>query len=540
MSSLASIFHRFNGAPARIRAGLAGIFLCSLLVAASCEKGPDGGVAHVDTKVLHRGNGGEPGSLDPVLATDIHAFNVLVDLYEGLIAEAADGSLIPGVADAWRVSEDGLVYTFTLRSDVRWSDGSRVVASDFVDSLRRVVAPATASPYSFLLEPLAQFEDIQTGDAPAASLGVVAESDATLVMTLSRPTAHWLSILALPIAYPTKRSYDGGMLTNGPYTLIEHQLDSVIRLAKNEHYWSAESVAIDEIVHHAIVDPLAEFNMYRTGELDITHIIPSEQVTALQADRPDEVRIAPSLALYYLAFDLTEAPLTNRSLRAALSMAIDRQTLVKVIGRGEQPAHGIVPPGVADYESASYDWHAMTAAERTGRAKVFYAEAGYGPENPLQIQLTYDVGDIHEKVALAVASMWREELGVEVALEKMEWKLLLDTRDQRSEWQVMRFAWFGDYNAPGTFLEIFESHSLQNLPLYRSKNFDQLLSAARIESNRNTSAELMREAEQQLLDDYPIAPLYFFVSKHLVRPGISGFEDNVLDRHPSRFLDMAQ
>ena len=528
-----AVLAHFNG-------GFLGILLCSLLVATACETEPDNAAPPTESKVLHRGNGGEPGTLDPILATDIHAFNVLADLYEGLVAEAANGDLIPGVAESWQVSEDGLVYTFTLRNDARWSDGSRVVASDFVESLRRAVSPATASPYSFLLEPLSRFEEIQSNGAAASNLGVVARGDTTLVMTLSRPAAHWLSILALPIAYPTKRADDGIMLTNGAYKLAEHRTDSVIRLEKNAHYWSAESVAIDNVVYHAIVDPLAEYNMYRTGELDITHIVPSEQVAALQLNRPDELRIAPSLALYYLAFDLTEAPLTNRSLRAALSMAIDRQTLVNLIGRGEQPAYGIVPPGVADYENFSYAWNTLSAAERLRIARKHYADAGYGPDRPLQIQLTYDVGDIHEKVALAVAAMWRDALGVDVTLEKMEWKLLLDTRERRSDWQVMRFSWFGDYNSPEAFLEIFESTSLQNLAHYRNPDFDNLLGSARSEPDIKSSAELMRAAEQQLLTDYPIAPLYFFVSKHLVSPGISGFEDNVLDRHPSRFLDIAQ
>ena len=527
-----------KSASARIAARLAGVLLFSLFFTVGCAKGPDDGVAENTKTILNRGNGGEPGTLDPALATDIHAFNILVDLYEGLVAEAADGRLIPGVAESWQVSNDGLVYTFKLRNDARWSDGSAVTATDFARSLQRAVAPATASPYSFLLQPLAQFDAIQASELPETALGVVAESDSTLVITLSRPAAHWLSVLTLPVAYPTKLASNQTPLTNGSYVLSQRKFDGVTRLEKNEYYWSADSVAIDEVFYHAVVDPVAEYNMYRTGELDITHIVPSEYVAALRTERPDEIRIAPLLALYYLAFDLTEAPLENRNLRAALSLAIDRQILADIIGRGEQPAYGIVPPGVSLYENFNYDWRDFSAGERVQLAREFYERSGFGQGNPSQLKLTYDVGDIHEKVALAVASMWRDVLGVDVALEKLEWKLMLDTREQRSEWQVMRFAWFGDYNGAETFLEIFKSDNLQNLSRYQSARYDELLDAARDQPDPEISASLMRDAEQHLLEDFPIAPLYFFVSKHLVRPGISGFEDNVLDRHPSRFLDI--
>jgi len=514
------------------------MFLGVLLLAFGCTRDSGDGGLPVDDRVLRRGNGGDPGTLDPAQATDVHAFNILVDLYEGLITEAADGDLIPGVAESWHISDDGLVYTFMLRDDARWSDGSRVVASDFVTSLQRAVAPGIAAPYGFLLEPLAGFDAIQSGEAPPEALGVVAATADTLQMTLSKPTAQWLSVLALPVAYPVKSASDGTVLTNGPYKLLERQAHGVVRLEKNGYYWSADTVAIDKVEYHAIVNPVAELDRYRAGELDITHIIPSEHVASLRAERPDEVRIAPFLALYYLAFDLTEPPLDNRSLRAALSIAVDRETLVALTGRGERPAYGVVPPNMSGYDNASHGWQDHTRTERVDKARRFYADAGYGPDRPLELQLAYDVGDIHEKVALAVASMWQDVLGVQVNLEKMEWKLFLDTRDNRPAWQVMRFAWTGDYNSPATFLDIFRSDSLQNLSGYRSERYDELLDEAAGQTVPAASASLMQAAEQHLLEDYPIAPLYFFVSKHLVRPGISGFEDNVLDRHPSRFLDL--
>ena len=517
---------------------LTGLVVGMCLFATGCVESPDNGAGLDENKVIRRGNGGEPGSLDPALASDIHSFAILTDLYEGLVAEAADGSLIAGVAVSWQVSDDGLIYTFKIRDDALWSDGSKVVASDFVRSLRRAVSPETASPYAFLLSPLENFDAVQAGELPVSSLGVLAKSDHTLVMKLSAPAGHWLSVLAMPIAYPTRPNLSDAVISNGPYRLVERQAGGLIRLERNASYWAASTVAIDAVEYYPIVDEVAELNRYRAGELDITHTIPSENFADLRSRIPDEVRVAPSLGLYYIAFDLTEPPLDSRPLRRALSMAIDRQALTALIGRGERPAFGVVPAGVIGHRNASYEWGDHTDDERERAAREHYASAGYGPENPLELKLTYDVGDIHERIALAVTSMWQDVLGVQTTIEKLEWKLFLDTRHQRSKWQAMRFAWFGDYNGPMTFLEIFRSDNPQNLSRYNERVFDDLVSSAAEMVDSAAYAESMHAAERTLINDYPIAPLYFFVSKHLVKPGISGFEDNVLNRHPTRFLDI--
>jgi len=250
------------------------------------------------------------------------------------------------------------------------------------------------------------------------------------------------------------------------------------------------------------------------------------------------VRIAPSLGLYYLAFDLTEPPLDDRLLRQALNMAIDREQLVSIIGRGEQAAYGIVPPSVANHAAASFAWHALPPAERQKQAQELYRRAGYSDATPLALQLIYDSGDIHERIALAVSSMWRDVLGVDITILKMEWQYFLATRENRSEWQVMRFAWSGDYDDASTFTNIFRSGDPQNLAAYGNPDYDRLVADASAVQDDRQRAELMHAAEALLLADYPIAPLYFYVSKHLVSPRISCFESNALDRHPSRFLSI--
>lgn len=513
------------------------LWLASITVA--CEQRDKNVAGEETSRVLHRGIGTDPGSLDPALAEDVHAFNVLVDVYEGLVAEDARGALVPGVAQSWRVNDNGDVYTFELRPDARWSNGDPVLAADFVRSLQRAVAPETASSYAFLLEPILHFSAVNAGEKPTGDLGVRALSEHRLEIRLSSPGNYLLPILALPIAFPTHASGDL-KISNGAYTLVDRVVDGPIQLRKNQQYWAAAQVDVEQIVYQPIADELAEFNMYRTGEIDITFSIPIDLVQQAKTNFGPQTQISPSLALYYIAFDLTEAPFqNNKPLRKALSMAIDREQLVALLGRGEQAAYSVVPPGVTGYLGISVDSQALSKVERERQAKVLFAQAGFAPDQSLAFKLLYDAGGLHERVALAVTDMWRNVLGVEAALESREWKYFLDTRNQRDEWDAMRFAWFGDYNSAKTFLDIFRSNDEQNLSHYSSSRYDELLHAGVRETDPLASANLMQAAEKELLSDQPIIPLYFFVSKHMVKPYIRGFEDNVVDRHPSRYLSFA-
>ena len=496
---------------------------------------------------LRRGNGGEPQTLDPALAEDVHAFNILADLYEGLVIEAGDGSLIPGVAERWDISPDGLRYTFHLRQDAAWSNGEPVTASQFVAGIRRVLSPGTTSAYSFLLEPILNYKSVSNGQMSIGELGVRAPDEKTLLIDLHSPAPHFLGVLAMPVAYPQYSEFEDGSLRyrgpqhfigNGPYILEEWSIGERIRLVRNAHYRNVADVQIGTVDYWPIVDPNAEMNIYRAGELDITATVPAGAIAGLRESRSAELQVAPSLALYYLAFDLSEPPFDNRLLRQALTMAIDRRALVEVLGRGEQGAFGLVPPGVANHDAARYSWQLMSATDRESKARELFSQAGYSGDQTLQLRLTYDTGDVHEKVALVVSSMWRDVLGADVELEKKEWKYFLATRDDRSAWQVMRFAWTGDYNDASTFTDIFRADNGQNLPGYRNEKYDLLLDEAGDMLDLAARAAKMAAAEKLLINDYPIAPLYFYVSKHLVSPDVQNFQQNVLDRHPTQFLQL--
>ena len=527
---------------------LLGLLTVVFSVAYGCGSASDG-TAHESSDagpvIIHRGNGGDAQTLDPALAQDTHTFNVLTDLYEGLLATDAAGNIVNAAASSWDVSEDGLIYTFHLAKDAYWSDGSPLTARHFVTGIQRALLPDTGSAYSFLLHPIRNAEEVASGERPVDSLGVRAVDDKTLVIELGTQAPYFPSVLTMPIAYPHFGDFDvpherftnpEAFVGNGPFLLEEWHPGSHIRLRRNPRFREADQVAIDGVQFNATSVPVTELTMFLSEELDITSTVPGSHVNSLRETHATELQIAPSLALYYLAFDLSEAPFDNGKLRKALSMAVDRNALVEVIGRGEQPAFGLVPGGVNNYEPARFDWATLSQAERRAQARRYYEQAGYSAEQPLKLTLLYDAGDIHETIVLAVAGMWREVLGVEVEFDKREWKYFLATRENRNDWQVMRFAWSGDYDHPSTFTDILRSTSPQNLPGYSSDRYDRLLIEAESATDPGAQMRLYALAEGEMLGDDPIVPLYFFVSKHLVAPGVSGFESNVLDRHPSRYL----
>lgn len=527
-------------------------FLTLALIACAlfgCDTSRESSTDGAERSVLRRGIGSYPQTLDPARAEDFHAFEVLSDLYEGLVTIDAGGAVVPGAADSWEVSTDGLTYRFHIDPAARWSNGSKVVAGDFVAGFRRTLSPETGSAYGFLLFPIRNAAGVIDGSADSAMLGITAIGDDTVVIETDEPTPQLLAVLTMPIAFPLWRDERGpdpdpsepeSFVGNGAYVLEEQVPGNLIRASRNPYFRESDDVSIDVVEYHAIADPVAELNRYRSGELDITSSVPGSHYRDLQQTHGDELRTAPMLATYYLAFDVSEPPLDDPSLRQALSMAIDRQALTQILGRGERPAYGFVPDGIFGYTPARLSWAGLSNELRKSRARELFELAVASNARSGQLTLLYDAGDaVHETVALAVRSMWAETLGIEIELEKREWKYFLDTREQRDEWQVMRFAWSGDYNHPGTFTDLLESKNPQNLSGYTNPEYDRLIAAAAQTIGPEAQMQLLHQAEALMLTENPIAPLYFFVSKHLVSPAVSGFHANATDRHLSRYLSLS-
>lgn len=500
--------------------------------------------------VLVRGNGNEPESLDPHKARADSAFIVLRDLYEGLVTTAPDASLEPGQAERWEVSADGLTWTFHLRADARWSNGDPVTAEDFVFGLRRTVDPATASPYAQALAPLRHAVKIAAGERPPTDLGAEALDARRLRLHLVAPTPYLASLLTHASTFPVHRptlAAHGERLTrpehavsNGAYRLRAWVPHSHIELERNPRYWNDRATRIARVRYLPIDDENAEFNRYRAGEVDITYTIPHRQFAFARRTLAAEMRVTPYLATYFFGVNLTQAPFAAQpGLRRALSMVIDREVLVdKVTAAGEVAAWSLVPPGMQGYTPQRFDYAAWPQARRIQEAQRLYAAAGYSREKPLTVEIRHNTGDNHRRVALAVAAMWRQHLGVVTRVVHEEWQVFLQNRRAMQVTQVYRSGWNGDFDDAINFLELGRSTHPINDFGFRDAQYDALLDRVGRLADPEARRAGLAEAERRLLAAHPVIPLYFYVSKHLVKPRVVGWVDNVMDFHPSRQLDL--
>jgi oligopeptide transport system substrate-binding protein len=302
---------------------------------------------------------------------------------------------------------------------------------------------------------------------------------------------------------------------------------------RNPHYWGNANTVIDKVVYYPIEDQSTELKRYRAGELDWTNEIPNSQFHWIQENLPGELHVDPQLATYYYGFNLTRPPFKdNLKLRKALSMAVDREILTeKVSGVGEVPAYGWVPPGVANYTSQQFEYHNWPRAKRLAEAKRLYAEAGYSADKPLKVEIRYNTSENHKKIAIAVASMWKSNLGVEATLLNEEWKVFLENRKAKQVTEVFRDGWNGDYNDPYTFAELMHTGHGLNDPGYSNPEYDRLIEAAAAELDATKRRQYMEAAERLMLADHPMIPLYHYVTKRLVKPWVAGYRNNIMDHH---------
>lgn len=508
---------------------------------------PDPGVL-AEEQVLYRGNGEEPQTLDPHRAEGVPSANVLRDLFEGLTTESPSGEIIPGAAIRWNISRDGRTYTFYLRRDATWSNGDPLTADDFVYSLRRAADPRTAANSANMLLPILNAREVINGERPPVDLGVAALDEHSLQITLADPTPYFLGLLAHSIAFPVHRpsieehgdrfSRPGSLVSNGAFVLQEWEVRAYIELARNEHYHAAADTILERVFYLPIEDLSSEVKQFRAGELDWTYEVPHNQFDWLRRHYPHELVISPWLGSYFFGFNLIQEPFEdNPALRRALVLAIDRDIITsKVTQFGEKPSFALVPPGIDEYEPAVPEYAAWTQRQRLEEAQRMYAEAGYSEERPLEVELRYNTSENHKKIALAVASMWKQALGVNTTLINEEWKVFLQNREQKVVTEVFRAGWISDYNDPYSFLELFRSGHGRNDYAYSNESYDALLeeiARERVPARRN---RMMHEAERLLLRDDPIIPVYTYVTKRLVDRHVAGWQTNVMDHHYSRSM----
>jgi oligopeptide transport system substrate-binding protein len=491
-------------------------------------------------QVLHLGNGTEIQSLDPHRSEDVSGSNVLRDLYEGLVNEAPNADPEPGAAESWTVSEDGKTYVFALRRNARWSNGDLVTAHDFVYGFRRAADPKTLSIYTFILSPIENADAIGAGRLPPDRIGVRALDDYTLEIRLANATPYFLGLLSHSMTYPVHRASvekygakftrPGHLIGNGAFRLEEWVVQSHIKLVRNPHYWDDAHTVLQEIYFYPTENTPAELQRYRANDLDYTYDISTGQLGWIRQQISAELFIAPYLGSYYYGFNMTKPPFKdNPRLRRALSLAVDRKVMVEQIVRaGQLPAYGYVPP-VHHYESQQMVEGSWTQEQREAEAKRLYAEAGYSAENPLRTEIMFNTSEDNRRIAVAIATMWKRVLGVEATISNQEWKVYLDTVSQKAQTLVFRRSWIGDYNDAFTFAEILRSTSDQNDTGYANPEYDRLLDAAQAERDLDRRAELLEQAERVMLADMPILPLYYYVSKHMIKPWVRGRQSNIMD-----------
>ena len=511
----------------RYAAWLSSIVL-GVLLGAACS-GPKPAPA-----ALHRSLFAVVATVDAQRAADAASYEVLRDLGEGLTCETAGGEIEPGVAADWTVSPDGRRYDFRLRPEARWSNGDPVVAEDFVASLRRAVDPKTASPSAYLLSVIRHADQVIAGALPVSALGVSAPDQRSLSIELERPAPYFTALLAAPIAYPVHRptlarygdhyARAGQLVSNGAYRLDAELPGGRLRLSRNPYYWAQARVAIASVEYVPIPDAQAELNRYRAGEIDVTSLVPAADFDWLKATLPGELQVRPQLGLYYFAFNLSHPPFNDQPiLREALSLALDREQLVsRVLKAGQLPAYAFVPPGIGGYEPSTYGWAVEPVDARRARAQLLYKRAGFGPGHPLRLRLLYSQSDTIRNVSIAAAEQWHAVLGAEVELNDMEFRAFLAKRAERAAWDVLIDGWNADYPDPGNFLELLRSRGPQNDPGYADPGYDRLLDEAAAEADPARRLAIYGAAERRLLASYAVAPVYYMVSRRLVRTRVEG------------------
>ena len=494
---------------------------------------------------LRRGIGGEPSSLDPAAAADNFSSQVIQDLYEGLTRESSAGEVVPGVASSWDVDPTGTKYTFHLRPNASWSNGKHVEASDFVAAWQRVLDPKQGSPVSSELRLLKGAAAIISGKLPPTTLGVVAQGSDVLVVILEQPAPYFPQILAHSAAFPiysdlSARSHIAtSWVSNGPFVLSSWLPGTTIELKRNPAYWDRANVQIDNVDYQIAPDQNSQFAAYRAGQLDMTDTVPPNAIESLRKEHPQELVIAPLLGTAYYGLNLeTEHLQGNLKLRKALSMAIDRRRLVDSLALGQTPAFGLVPPGTWNYEPQQWNWESLSDADRIVEARRLYAEAGFSGGTPLRLRLLFNSSPSIKQTAILVAAMWKEALGVDTILTDEEFRVFLESRHDKHKWDVIRLTWTADYNDASSFLDILRADSSNNTPGYSNPLFDKFLDQAANTPDSNIRRGLLASAERSMLDDYPIIPLYYLVSKRLVKPYVLGVKPNALDRVGSKEISL--
>lgn len=527
--------------PGLILALIAALGLAACQKQASRPDCPSGKVC------LEYGNNSEVETLDPQKSTLVDDFSVIADLIIGLTTDGPDGKQVPGMAESWEVSPDGLVWTFHLR-EATWSDGVPVTADDFVYAYQRILNPKTASIYSYLVYILKNGQALNEGKVPPEALGAKALDPRTLQLTLEHPAPYLPEIAKHQSFYPVPKhvverwgdawTQPAHFVGNGPFKLADWKLGDHIEVNKSPTFYDASKVCIDRINYYPTNDSIMAERRVRKGELDINTNFQSNRIDRIKADMPGVARTHVSLATSYMSFNTRDnAAFKDIRVRRALSESVDREFITqKLMRAGQAAAYAFVPPGTANYKYGAHTfWSRETRAQRVADARRLLAQAGYGPGNPLSFEIKTPNSPDSILVSQAVQADWAE-IGVNARVVQNESQIAFAAFRMR-DFDVGVMNWYADFNDATTFLGLFKSDTGgQNYGDYNNKVYDALLNAADHEPDVGKRADLLAQAEQVMLNDEATIPLYFVVNRNLVANRITGWIDNAENFHRARWL----
>lgn len=533
-----------------VRAAIAGVMLVAGLGACDQRQDyPERAFDEGQERQLRFGNGSEPKTLDPNLSTLVPDGRVIAALFQGLVDMDPAGNFIPGQAESWTISDDGLIYTFTIRQGLQWSDGTPITAHDFVYALRRVTDPTLAAEFASFYYPILNAAAVNRGELPAEALGVEALGDHLLQVTLEQPKPSLIELFSHISSFPVPRHViervgqrewlkPEHIVSNGAYVLKSWVVGDRIEVEKNPLFHEAETVEIDRVFYYPTENTEAAFNRFRAGGLDVDSNFPLSRVDWLRQNMPQAMRVEPQWGVYFYSINITRPPFDDVRVRRALAMAIDRELITRTILRdiGFLPAYSFVPPLLPSYQAPeAQPWQSISHQGRVELARSLLAELGYGPDNPLTFDLSYNTSDEHRQIAVAVAKMW-EAIGVKATLSNTEFSVH-DENMKTGLYDVARRGWVSTFDSPEYFLNILHTNAIPlNAARYSSPQFDRLLDDALRLPRVADRVALMRQAEKLMLADMPIIPIYFYVDRHLVAPYVTGWVDNPTGRHRVRFL----
>jgi oligopeptide transport system substrate-binding protein len=526
------------------------LILLLLCISAGCAKQQSNVERGNNNQELYIGIGAEPATLDPHLSTGLTEYSVMMAFLEGLTTlDAKTMRVEPGVAKSWDLSEDGLIYTFNFDPNAKWSNGAPITPEDFLFSFERILTPLLGAPYAYMLYPMRSAEAFHTGELTDFSkVGAKAIDAHTLQIELEQPTPYFLSLLAhntwWPVHPPTilkhgtmterisKWTKPGNYVGNGPYVLKKWRLNSEVYAEKNPHYRDPEAAALNGI-HFLPIDIETEERAFRAGHLHITESVPIHRIDWYRENRPETINFATSLGVYYYMLNTSRPPLNDPRVRKALAYSINREELTKhVLKAGQQPAYHFTPPNAGGYNAEArfpYD---------PDLARELLAEAGFpeGKDFPA-FELLYNTSESHRTIAVAIQQMWKKELGVDIELHNQEWKAYLSTREA-GEFDILRAAWFGDYDDPNTFLSLGETNNGNNHTKWSSAEYDALIKQAAVTQAPEARKAIFQKAETILLDEMPVIPIYFYVTSRLIDESVQGWYPSILDNHPYQSIQL--